>query len=226
MKMMSRNFTDNKEIVLGIGLYLRRKGLLNLLIRFETAFTVMQYFGMARYGRPYMGVGRNLAYTKELFFRNKGFASHSHLLSGDDDLFVGEAAFKNNIALENHPQSFTWSEPKTSWGEWVTQRKRHFTTGSFYQSTTKRILATEYISRIFLNVSFVFLLFSYAEIEILLLIYTLQLIVKTLCFNIVFRCLYGKLLFLPSLLIEPVIPFFYGYLHFVNHLDRKKNRWN
>ena len=38
-----------------------------------------------------MGIGRNLCYTKTLFFANKGFASHMHVMSGDDDLFVCQA---------------------------------------------------------------------------------------------------------------------------------------
>ena len=41
-----------------------------------------------------MGVGRNLAYKKSLFFKNKGFASHINITSGDDDLFIQEVAKK------------------------------------------------------------------------------------------------------------------------------------
>src|SRR5664280_2408902 len=40
------------------------------------------------YGVPYMGVGRNLAYRRSVFFSNKGFGSHNHVVSGDDDLLV------------------------------------------------------------------------------------------------------------------------------------------
>jgi len=40
------------------------------------------------------GVGRNLSYKKELFFKVKGFANHMHIISGDDDLFIKEAANK------------------------------------------------------------------------------------------------------------------------------------
>ncbi len=59
----------------------------------------MQYLGMAIRGVPYMGVGRNMAYRRSVFFANKGFGSHKHVVSGDDDLLV------NNIAKGENTQS-------------------------------------------------------------------------------------------------------------------------
>ena len=53
-------------------------------------------FSFALAEEPYMGVGRNLAYKKSIFFNNKGFASHIFLPSGDDDLFIQDAAKKKN----------------------------------------------------------------------------------------------------------------------------------
>ncbi len=85
---------DAKEIVLGYSPYLKKDGLLNALIRFETFFTAVNYLSFALKGMPYMGVGRNMAYKKSLFFENKGFAAHMHIPSGDDDLFVNANANK------------------------------------------------------------------------------------------------------------------------------------
>ena len=73
LKSMQRNFSKDCQIVLGIGKYETRKGLLNLVIRSETLLTALQYIGFTMAGLPYMGVGRNLAYRKSLFFKNKGF---------------------------------------------------------------------------------------------------------------------------------------------------------
>lgn len=72
---------DQTEIVLGYSPYLKKKGLLNALIRFETFFTAVNYLSFALKGMPYMGVGRNMAYKKSLFFNNKGFAAHMHIPS-------------------------------------------------------------------------------------------------------------------------------------------------
>src|ERR1043166_9402215 len=96
LRLMQSQFTPSKEIVLAYSPYKKQPGFLNLFIRFEASFTALSYFSAALAGNAFMGVGRNLAYTKDLFFRNKGFASHQHILSGDDDLFVNENANKNN----------------------------------------------------------------------------------------------------------------------------------
>jgi hypothetical protein len=119
--------------VLGYGPYKKQKGLLNKIIRFETFHTAMQYLGFAMAGKPYMGVGRNLSYKKTLFYREKGFSAHNRVPSGDDDLFINKAATKYNTAVNIDPESFVYSNPKTSWGSWRKQKKRHFSTGKYYK---------------------------------------------------------------------------------------------
>lgn len=130
---MQYQFRAGKDIVLGYGAYERTRGLLNKLIRFDTAFIAMQYFSFALAGNAYMGTGRNLAYRKDLFFRNKGFAKHNHLPSGDDDLFVNENATATNTALELEPASFTYSQPKERFIHWFNQKVRHTTTSKYYK---------------------------------------------------------------------------------------------
>src|SRR5581483_1786901 len=101
---MAVNFNRSTEIVLGYSPYQSAGGLLNSFIRFETIRTAINYLSAALAGNPYMGIGRNLAYTKTLFFKNKGFASHMHVMSGDDDLFVNENATAGNTTIEIHPE--------------------------------------------------------------------------------------------------------------------------
>jgi len=150
---MSKGMTDDKEIVLGYSRYQRKNSFLNLFIRWETFYTAMQYFSYALAGKAYMGVGRNLAYRKSLFFKVKGFASHMHILSGDDDLFVNETAMSTNVSIIYNRESFTESQPKLTWGAWWKQKKRHFYTGKFYKSNHKRMLGFFNISHILFYVS-------------------------------------------------------------------------
>jgi glycosyltransferase involved in cell wall biosynthesis len=139
-KMVSR-FQHGAEIVLGYGAYHKRKGLLNKIIRFETFHTALQYFSYALAGIPYMGTGRNLAYKKTVFFRNKGFSAHNHLPGGDDDLFINAVATPTNTEVVIDKTAFTLSEPKTTWAEWIKQKKRHFTTSKHYKTKHKFLLA-------------------------------------------------------------------------------------
>jgi len=114
IKKMQGAYEDHTEIVLGYGAYHKKPGLLNKLIRFETFHTAMQYFSYALAGKPYMGVGRNLSYKKELFFKNKGFSSINQIPSGDDDLFINQVAKAENTAILLDHDTHTLSEPKNS----------------------------------------------------------------------------------------------------------------
>jgi poly-beta-1,6-N-acetyl-D-glucosamine synthase len=134
---MARNFSSEKEIIVGYGAYHKTGGILNKIIRFDTVMAAIQYLSFADAGRTYMGVGRNLAYTKELFFRHKGFASQYHIRSGDDDLFINKVATRKNVAVEMDKDAFTYSEPKKSFGKWIAQRRRHLTTAKHYKASDK-----------------------------------------------------------------------------------------
>jgi cellulose synthase/poly-beta-1,6-N-acetylglucosamine synthase-like glycosyltransferase len=140
---MQDAYTNGVEVVLGYGAYYKRPGLLNKLIRFETFHSALQYFSLALAGLPYMGVGRNLSYKKELFLRNKGFSSINHVLSGDDDLFINQVANKHNTGIVMDPDAFTLSEPKKTFSEWVQQKNRHYTTGKFYRPVHKFLLGLQ-----------------------------------------------------------------------------------
>jgi biofilm PGA synthesis N-glycosyltransferase PgaC len=133
------------EILLGYSPYLKAKGLLNSLIRFETFFTAVNYLSFAVKGMPYMGVGRNMAYRKSLFFKSKGFATHMHIPSGDDDLFVNANATRSNTAIQLAPDTFVWSEPKRTWAGYLRQKKRHFGAGKMYKAKHKFILSAQII---------------------------------------------------------------------------------
>jgi glycosyltransferase involved in cell wall biosynthesis len=137
---MQQAFANGTEIVLGYGPYNKRPGLLNKLIRWETFHTALQYLSYSLAGLPYMGVGRNLAYKKAVFFRNKGFASINHIPSGDDDLFINKAATAKNTAIMIDKDAFTLSMPKKNWADWKRQKNRHYSTGKFYKTTHKFLL--------------------------------------------------------------------------------------
>ncbi len=138
---MTKGLSDSKQLAIGFSPYARKEGWLNRIIRFDTLMIGCQYMGFARSGMPYMGVGRNLAYHKDLFFKIGGFKSHYSIASGDDDLFVNQVANSNNTWVVSTPDSQTISEPKHTWSAWFTQKRRHFTTSGMYKSAHKLMLA-------------------------------------------------------------------------------------
>jgi glycosyltransferase involved in cell wall biosynthesis len=146
IEKMQEGYDEGVEIVLGYGGYNKRPGLLNKLIRFETFHTALQYLSYALVGLPYMGVGRNLSYTKSIFFRNKGFSSINHVPSGDDDLFINMVATAENTRVVIDHDAITLSEPKKQWKDWVRQKSRHYSTGKYYKFRTRFLLGLYSVS--------------------------------------------------------------------------------
>ena len=130
---MAECLTPDKEIVLGFSPYFKEKGFLNNLIRYETFNTVIQYFSFAITGMPYMGVGRNLMYRKSLFLKNKGFAKHTNIVGGDDDLFMNDVANEENTVVCMNPETFMYSFAKTTWQTWYRQKSRHLSVSKYYK---------------------------------------------------------------------------------------------
>ncbi|MBY0485869.1 MAG: glycosyltransferase [Flavobacteriaceae bacterium] len=172
IKEMSAQFTKEKTIVLGYGAYEKIKNsFLNKIIRFETLLTATQYFSWAKLGKPYMGVGRNMAYKREEFFKTNGFIEHMKIRSGDDDLFINQAANSKNTAVCYTPDSFTFSKPKTTFKDWFTQKRRHVATAKHYKSFDRSQLAVFYASQLlFIILPIILLAFQFQWIIVLSLI--------------------------------------------------------
>ncbi len=226
LQLMSSHLTGKKEIVLGYGGYERRKGLLNVLIRYETVFTAIQYFSRAIGGRPYMGVGRNLAYRKELFFRNKGFANHYHLASGDDDLFVDQHATRENTAWVIRKEGHTVSVPEVTFRNWIHQKQRHLSAGNKYRRGTKFRLGTEIISRMTVYITLAMLCSISSWWFLILSLFVIWLISRLIIFKLGMRSLDEKYLLLPSLLLDPVLPLLLGIIWFSGVFVTKYQSWN
>lgn len=140
---MVKALGKEKEIVLGYSPYAYRKGFLNILIRYETLYTAIQYFSFALAGVPYMGVGRNLLYKKRLFVKNKGFSTHINRTGGDDDLFIRDVAQKDTVGICVDKEAHIVSIPKETYFLWFLQKRRHLSAGTAYKWTHKILLGAQ-----------------------------------------------------------------------------------
>lgn len=147
IRKMMEGFEESKDIVLGFSPYFETQGHVNRLIRFDTLFNGLHYLGAALCGHPYMGVGRNLAYRKSLFFESGGFTHMMTSKAGDDDLFVNHVATKQNTAVVLNRKSYMWSLPKRTFKEWWQQKRRHVSVSPAYKESTKFRLALEPLTR-------------------------------------------------------------------------------
>lgn len=147
LQMMANHFNEEKEIVIGHGRYYPEKSLINLFTRFETFWNAVQYFGFALRKKPFMAVGRNMAYKKSLFEKSEIFRKHLMLASGDDDLLINACATKTNTAIVLHPDGQTTSSAPASFGNWFGRKSRHLSTSPHYSANIKFWLIAEPTTR-------------------------------------------------------------------------------
>lgn len=221
---MQQFCVDPAEIVLGYGPYGYKKGILNKLIRFDTVIIAVQYLSCALAGIPYMGVGRNIEYRKSLFYQNKGFTSHYRIDSGDDDLFINSVANNTNTRIILDPESFTFSEPKTKFRDWILQKKRHLSTGRFYRVQHKVLLGSYALSQFLFYFLFVFLLVFNHAVPLVLTIFFVKLFSQMFVFGKCMSRLQEKKIWI-------YIPFFEIFFLLLNtsisvsNLFSKPNKW-
>ena len=139
LKLVARNFTSQTQIVLGYSGYDRIKGWLHKRIAFDTLFQSLRYLGFALAGNPYMGIGRNMAYRKELFFKNKGFSKFLHLHYGDDDLFINEITNRTNTRVEISEAGQMTATYQDNYEAWKELKLQYDFTSKYLHTTAKSI---------------------------------------------------------------------------------------
>jgi len=222
---MTNNFSNEHQLILGYGAYKKiENSLLNKLIRFETILTAIQYFSYSKIGIPYMGVGRNLAYTKTLFLNNNGFVSHIKIKSGDDDLFINQVATKQNTTNCYSPNSFTESIPKKTFKDWVQQKRRHVSTASHYKFLHQFLLGVFYSSQLLFWVLSTLLLSFLYNWEIVTLLIFLRFLIQYLVIGNAAKKLNEKDLILFSPFLELFLITIQMFI-FIKNLISKPTHW-
>ena len=209
LNCMVQYLHEKKSIGLGYGAYLKQKGIMNKLIRLDTVLIATQYLSFALCKMPYMGVGRNLSYKKQLWKDNGAFDSHLDLKSGDDDLFISEVANASNTSIQIHSDSFTYSEPKSNLNDWIEQKSRHLGTFGRYSRKTKFLLNLYNISYLLFIIFFILSFFVTLSPELPVSVYLLRLIPQIIIFTIIMNRFKEKDLIILTPILELLILFVY-----------------
>jgi poly-beta-1,6-N-acetyl-D-glucosamine synthase len=224
IKEMMQGYTEGKEIVIGYGPYKKESGFLNKLIRFDTFSIGVQYLSLGLANKPYMGVGRNLSYKKELFFKNKGFATHYHINSGDDDLFVNQAATPTNTSTIISHDSFTYSLPSKTFTEWGRQKTRHLSTSGLYTPASKNRLMMMHMGNYLFWMLAIAAFLQFDLVLITASLFLVKNIIQCISFYKAGQKLDEKDLIPGFLLFEFLLLFLYPVWHF-NKVFFKETKW-
>ncbi|MEM6394830.1 MAG: glycosyltransferase [Bacteroidota bacterium] len=167
-KLMTAPLHDGAALVVGHGAYDASGGSwVGRWQVFAAEHHGLQYRTLTSLGWTKLGVGRNLAYTKDFFYARNGMEAHTHLAGGDDDLLLqtspmpavegasepggsyqmkkktgrpAEVQKNDTVAVIDHPHAWTFSKPAFSWMEYAARKHRHFSVGRHYTTRSQLIL--------------------------------------------------------------------------------------
>lgn len=227
LRNMASNFTSKTDIVLGYSNYERTQGWFNRKVTFDTLLNAMRYLGEAIERNPYTGCGRNLAYRKSLYYQQKGFASHLHLLRGEDDLFVNQAATGRNTRVEASPGSIMRITAPHYKKNWYEEKLSHAMTSRLYKDSSRYQMGFETCSRLlFLFLTIVCIVYgiltqNWMTVGVATLLWLLRFIMLTMVFRKTSLALGERKFFLSLLLFDWMQPLWNLHFKFLLHSRRK-----
>lgn len=225
LREIQARFGRGKEIVLG---YHRTEShperYLSGFIRFGNLVTAMRYLSFALAGRPFMGLNKNLAYRRSLFYRIQGFTSHYRISDGEDDLFVNRASTSRNVAIAISPESQVKCALPPSFSSWVRHRKRYLRTRRYYRAGDVFFLGLYSSSYVLFLASFAYLVITQCLLYPVVSLFILRLFSQLFVFKKTMNRLGERKLLLLSPVNEVLLMILDGMIRISLVFD-KKDKW-
>ena len=140
LQHIAGRFTRKTRVVYGGVSVFRKPGFLNALMRYDAVRSLVLAFSYTLSGMPVMANGRNLAYTRSLFLKNKEtFVSQPRMPYGDDDIFMNKVASSLDCDVEPDPDAMVSQNGLTP-KRWFNQKKASFVTRSYYSFRSRFLL--------------------------------------------------------------------------------------
>ena len=185
----AESFHNGIEIVLGCCQYNMDKGLFKKYIQYDNLFNGVKYLSMALIKKPYLGIGRNMAFKKNLFFDNNGFAAILNIEDGEDDVYINRIATKENTTILTSKESMVESSIIDGFSTWKNTKTKYLSTRKHLTGSASKLLAFEVFSRYAFYLLFVTLcligMFSSIKVYLLLgiLLFTIRLLTQLIIIN-------------------------------------------
>lgn len=208
------------DVILGYSPHRYQNTLLGRWIDYETWYIAIQYLSASLMGRPYMSVGRNVAFRKEQFDRIGGFDSHMHVRSGDDDLLINEMGREARYGISMDKSSWVWTDAKSNWRAYLLQKRRHLSTAPHYNFWNQVWLMTVYMSQLIWYATVFYLILISPLYSVLLLLRWLILMIVAYRSKEVLE-LNVSVLFVP--IFDLAFCIFYGVISVT--MSQKNKNW-
>ena len=227
---LARNFVPGTDIVLGYtGMVRKEKERLAFwYCSYDKLLFTLRYLSFALIKRPYMGESSNMAYRKELFFKNKGFSKYLYLHYGDDDLFINEIATHQNTRVEISETSQMTASYHDNCKAWKELKLQYDFTSRYLRTAAKAVFGLgkvfDYTFGILCIFLFVWgLLYNWGLSLVALLPALLLFIVKALVYQRAAKIFHLPRLIFTLPLFSFLQPWVNLYFNIIGSTSRKKN---
>jgi poly-beta-1,6-N-acetyl-D-glucosamine synthase len=225
IKTMTGALGKGHKIVLGFAPMALEKGWFNAWARYDTVRIALNYLSFTKKGFPYMGVGRNLLYSRDLFLHSNDFEKHRQVLSGDDDLFINKVANRDNLVICTHPSTWMFSTAKKDYRSWYRQKARHILSSHFYSLKSRVLLALQSISALFFYLTILLGFFHPSTFLTVLFVFCIWTFIQIAIFGRALKRL-GSADLIFGLPLFELIYVFYPLIFLPGYLLKKGNQWH
>jgi glycosyltransferase involved in cell wall biosynthesis len=148
IKEYGKEFLQGRDIVLGYcRVIIGKRVHLRSFILFDNLIHHLKFLSMAIARKPFMGIGRNMAYKKELFFQNRGFSSVLNIEGGEDDLFINRIAPGKKTGVVVSTNSMTETYSIDNFSAWRSLKSKYLYTKQFYKGLSAHLFGLETLSK-------------------------------------------------------------------------------
>lgn len=195
-------FAGGKELVLGYVALSNAKSLPGKMMQYDNVSTTMNYMGLGLSGLAYRGNGKNLAFTKDLFFSAGGFTKHYNYTLGEDDIFVSEVATRRNTTAILTKQSVLSCSAKKKYRTWKDEKKRRLSIHKYRKPLVRILLSTVPLTTFLIYAGVIISALCAFPYQYLIAALTLKFIIQIIAYLKVCKHLNVKAIFLFAPLFE------------------------
>ncbi|MDR0737492.1 MAG: glycosyltransferase [Prevotellaceae bacterium] len=223
LRRMASRFSPKTEVVLGYTRLTNNRR----WIRADRLMRALHYLGKALKHKPYMGVGSNLAYRKQLFFEHKGFDIRITGNLREDCVFINKVATHDNTAVAVAPEAVNVSALRITGERWRRERREEIRSFALCEKGSRYPELAEALYRLVFFVTMTAMLIHFCEhpmmLPLLAGVVLFRMLLQLLVFFRVQRRLGERGLLLMLLLWDLVFPLFYLLLVSTSTSYRKQN---
>lgn len=198
---MTSAMQPGREIVLGYSSW-RTTSKINKWLRFTAFYDALLYLSAALSGIAFKGIGRNLSYTRELFYRNKGFSAHYTIIAGDDELFVNKTATRKNVSAQLSAASRIDQVRPVTFRQWLQSERARLRIRHYFKPGHRLLIETYNVSLFLFYAILTALVILKAPWISVAAIFALRLISQLILFGLIQKRLHEKNLLLLTPFFE------------------------